>query len=175
MVPSREQVPTAGGGPTALRDLTNPPLLAGEIRTVVVRLARQLRRQDLRGLTVTLYSALVTVAAASELPIGTLAEAERLPSSAATRIADRLEEEGLVERRRNPNDRRGVNLAITPAGRAVVDELRATHNAWLAARLERLSDSERATLAEAAGLLGALLADDEPEMAGTDAQRRITP
>ena len=150
-------------------------LLAGEVRVMVVRLARQLRRQDPPGLTPTLYSALATIATEGELPIGMVAEAELLPSSAVTRIADRLEEQGLVERRRNPNDRRGVNLAITRAGRAVVDQHRATSNAWLAARLARLSRSERATLAEAVRLLGTLLADEEPEVIAVETTRTSAP
>lgn len=132
-------------------------VLAGRVRVVMVRLARQLRREDPPGLTVSLYSALATIAGRGELAIGEVAEAERLPSSAATRLVDRLEEEGLVERRRNRRDRRGVNVAATAAGVAVVAEHRRQGNVWLAGRLARLSGPQLTAVAEAVGLLEGLL------------------
>ncbi len=152
-----------------------PHLLAGDIRTMVVRLARQLRRHDAPVLTMLLHSALGTVAAEGALPMGALAEAERLSPSAATRLADRLEREGFVERRRNPSDGRGINLAITPAGRSVVERHRGTSNAWLAARLARLSRADRAVLAEALVLLAALLTEEaEPDVAVAGVHRSST-
>ena len=43
--------------------------------------------------------------------------------SGLTRLADRLEEAGLVRRERSAEDRRGVYLAITEAGIAKIDEV----------------------------------------------------
>lgn len=148
--------------------------LADRTRVAMVRLGRQIRRQDPPGPSVSLYSALATIAVHGELAIGALAEAERLPSSAVTRLADRLEDAGLVERRRHPTDRRGVNLAITPHGREVLDQHRQKGNAWLARRLARLSRSERATLAAALGLLEALADDDESDHASPQATAEPT-
>jgi DNA-binding MarR family transcriptional regulator len=45
-----------------------------------------------------------------------LADAVHLSQSALSRLADRLERHGLVERANCPDDRRGINLALTPAG-----------------------------------------------------------
>ena len=151
--------------PTGERGTPAPAALADRTRVAMIRLGRQLRRQDPPGPSISWYSALATIAVHDELAIGALAEAERLPSSAATRLADRLEDAGLVERRRHPTDRRGVNLAITPHGREVLDQHRQKGNAWLAARLARLNRSERATLAAALGLLEALVDDGEPDHA----------
>ncbi len=159
-------------GLAALGDATGPSVLAGRLRVTMVRLGRQLRRQDPSGMSISLYSALATVAARGELAIGELGDAESLPSSAATRAADRLEVEGFVERRRNPNDRRGVNVAITPKGQEFVEEQRRKGNAWLADRLARLSRAERATLAEALGVLEALVGDADGVDAEGDVSRR---
>jgi DNA-binding MarR family transcriptional regulator len=46
-----------------------------------------------------------------------LAEAVHLSQSALSRLADRLERHGLVERDNCTTDRRGINLLLTDAGR----------------------------------------------------------
>lgn len=141
----------------------DPAALADRLRVTMVRLGRRLRRQDPPGLNITLYSALATVADHGELAIGELADAEHLPSSAATRIADRLEEAGCVARRPNSQDRRGVNLSITAEGRRLVEERRGQGSAWLADRLARLTLPQHRTLSEALGLLEGLVpGEDEP-------------
>lgn len=142
-------------------DAAQPAVLADRLRLALVRLGRELRRQDPPGLTVTLYSALATIADRGELAIGELAEAEGVPSSAATRIADRLEESGHVARQPNPRDRRGVNLTITAKGRGLVEDRRGRGNAWLASRLAELTPAERGTLAEALGVLDTAVLQDE--------------
>jgi DNA-binding MarR family transcriptional regulator len=58
----------------------------------------------------------------------------------------RLEAAGLVARTRSDDDRRRVGLAVTEAGSRILRSARSRRTAWLAARLERLSDAERATL-----------------------------
>jgi DNA-binding MarR family transcriptional regulator len=45
-----------------------------------------------------------------------LADAVHLSQSALSRLADRLERNGLVERSNCPDDRRGINLVLTAAG-----------------------------------------------------------
>jgi len=144
-------------GPAVAAD---PAVLADRLRLTLVRLGRQLRRQDPPGLSVTLYSALATIADHGELAIGELAEAERVPASAATRIADRLQEAGCVVRRPNPRDRRGVNLVITAEGRRRVAERRERGSAWLAGRLSGLSPADRQALASALAVLDAALGGD---------------
>jgi len=126
-----------------------PAQLASRLRVAMTHLGRQLRHQDPPGMSATQHLALATIAKRGEMAIGDLAEAERLPSSAATRLADRLEEAGLVTRRRDLNDRRGVLVSITEEGRRVMDERRRLGNAWLAGRLSRLSAAQLASLAAA--------------------------
>src|ERR1700722_251509 len=57
-------------------------------------------------------------------------------------LTDELEELGLVERRRNPADRRSHALYLTEAGTAMLERVRAVtaeHEAWIGAGL---SDAE---------------------------------
>jgi DNA-binding MarR family transcriptional regulator len=42
-----------------------------------------------------------------------------------TRMVDRLEAKGLVERRRCPDDRRLINLELTEAGKALFPKMKA--------------------------------------------------
>ncbi len=78
-----------------------------------------------------------------------LAEAVWLSRSGITRLIDRLEREGLVERRACPSDARGSFAVITPAGLARLEEARSTHVADVRDRfLSRLDASEQAQMAE---------------------------
>jgi DNA-binding MarR family transcriptional regulator len=47
----------------------------------------------------------------------------RHDSGALTRVLDQLEERGLIERRRSREDRRTIELHLTPAGRKAADDL----------------------------------------------------
>lgn len=55
-------------------------------------------------------------------PAGRVAQAMGLSSASASRIFDRLEEHGLIRRRRNPADRRGVEIHLEPAGQRLFGE-----------------------------------------------------
>lgn len=50
-----------------------------------------------------------------------------LSSGGMTKRIDRLEEEGLVERRPDPDDRRGTLIRLTRRGRALTDRALETH------------------------------------------------
>lgn len=81
------------------------------------------------------------------LSAGRLAAETLVTSGTMTNRVDRLAARGLVERRPDPDDGRGVLVGLTPAGRGVVE-------AALAALVDRertllagLTPSDRATLA----------------------------
>jgi DNA-binding MarR family transcriptional regulator len=56
------------------------------------------------------------------LPATRLASATGLSSGAMTNRVDRLEQRGLVRRRRDENDRRGVVVSLTASGRRAIDK-----------------------------------------------------
>ncbi|MBY8882501.1 MarR family winged helix-turn-helix transcriptional regulator [Actinacidiphila acidipaludis] len=60
-----------------------------------------------------------------------LADRVHLSQSALSRLVARLEKEGLVDRGICSEDRRGVRVAITEAGRARYDQARPSHRAVL--------------------------------------------
>lgn len=56
------------------------------------------------------------------LPAMLLARESDLSGGAMTNRIDRLESRGLVRRRPDTEDRRGVNVSLTPQGRRLIDE-----------------------------------------------------
>lgn len=144
------------GGASAPAD---PQRLAARLRLALVRLGRQLRRQDPTPLSVSQLSALATLVNSGPLGVGQLAEAEILPSPAATRLADKLEEACLISRQANPNDRRAVLLSATPAGVELVARRERLGNAWLAARLRSFSEDDRLSIERAVDLLEEMVSE----------------
>jgi DNA-binding MarR family transcriptional regulator len=71
------------------------------------------------GLTFARYEALVLLSfsRAGALPMRLIGERLMVHPTSATNIVDRLEQQGLVIRRPNPEDGRGKLAQITPAGR----------------------------------------------------------
>jgi DNA-binding MarR family transcriptional regulator len=55
-----------------------------------------------------------------------LARECRIDTGATTRMVDRLEEKGLIERQRSAEDRRVVHLALTEQGRATAEHIPAS-------------------------------------------------
>lgn len=64
-----------------------------------------------------------------------LADAVHLSQSALSRLADRLERHGLVQRSNCVDDRRGINLVLTPEGQARHAQALRTYCAVLAGTL----------------------------------------
>jgi DNA-binding MarR family transcriptional regulator len=76
------------------------------------------------------------------LPMGKLAEALDVSVASATGIVDRMEQRGLVERRREPDDRRVVLVHPTSAGNSVFRDIALQRRKHLAKVLDRMTDSE---------------------------------
>ncbi len=135
------------------------------LRLAIVRLARRQRQQSGIGLTLGLQSTLASVDVHGPLGLGDLAAIEQVAPPTMTRMVNRLEEDGLVTRTTDPEDRRCVRVAMTEEGRAQLAESRRRRDAWLAERLADLDPADRDALARAVEPLERLLArsrDDEP-------------
>jgi len=81
------------------------------------------------------------------LKMNRIADAIVHSTGGTTRLIDRLEQSGFVERQLCPTDRRAIHVAITAQGNAKLDEALGVHLEYLDDRLgARLSDEERGTL-----------------------------
>lgn len=95
------------------------------------------------------YDALVTLAEAPPegLRPSDLTERVLLTKSGMSRLLDRLESRGLVERRACPLDRRGYYVALSPSGRHALRRAAPSLLAGLARALEDTAPNELAALA----------------------------
>jgi len=71
-----------------------------------------------------------------------------LTSSGTTKRLDRLEHAGLITRAPDPADRRGVLIALTEAGRELIDRATEAHLANERRILAELTESEQRALAD---------------------------
>lgn len=71
-----------------------------------------------------------------------LGEKVLLSRSNVTRLAERLEQQGLIERKRCPNDRRGVYAVLTPEGRKLRSSMWKTYEQLIQERFSSLLSQE---------------------------------
>lgn len=133
---------------------------AARLRVAITRLQRQLRQQTVGELTLSQWSALVTVEMHGPMRIGDLADREGVSAPTATRLVASLEEHGLLERQTDSADRRSSYVTVSASGRDQLEWARQARTAKLAQRLATLSDADVARLLEVLPLLEALAADE---------------
>ena len=128
---------------------------ARDLRVAVSRLRRRLVDvADTHELTPSQLSVLSRLGKEGPASASDLAAAERIrPQSVAATLAI-LEGRALVIRRPDPGDGRRQLVSLSPAGTALFDDRRRHGEEWLSRALEeRLTESERQTVIDAAALL----------------------
>ena len=135
------------------------PDLATRLRLAVTRTARRLRQQAGTDLSPSLAAALATIEARGPLTPSEVAAIESVKRPTATRIVAKLAAGGLVVKAGDPSDGRVQLVSISPAGRALLHEMRGRKNAYLASRLRELPPADVAALERAAEVLERLLED----------------
>jgi DNA-binding MarR family transcriptional regulator len=128
--------------------------LASQFRPALLRLSRILRNQrvDL-SVTLTQLSALFTCRQHGPMSAGELAAQEKVQPPSMTKVIAGLEENGYVLREVDPNDRRQSIIAVTDAGRTLLDDELRLRDAWLTRRLAELAPAELAVIEAAIPVL----------------------
>ena len=127
--------------------------LAEDLRISIARLSRRLRAQGGGSLSATQHAALAAVDRHRSMTPGELAEHEKVQPPSMTRVIAALEEQRLMVRSPHPTDGRQVVLQVTEKGKSLLKEQRRRKEAWLARRLQELTNEERAVLRRAAPIL----------------------
>ena len=107
------------------------------------------RMQKTFGQSLTRFDVLSQLYRAENSTLPVTALATRLLASTSkniTRLVDRMEDDGLVERRANPDDRRSFTISLTDTGRAVFEQMATEHARWVADGFEGLSQKDLQSL-----------------------------
>lgn len=135
--------------------------LADAVRPAVLRLSRRIRSEGQKSeLTAQDTVVLGLIKKHPGIGVSGLAEIEQTSRPTMSEHVKRLEARGLVARGAHADDGRRMGLALTPAGRRKLEQIRAERNNWLAKRLNMLAPAERAQLAAAAAALTRLASVD---------------
>jgi DNA-binding MarR family transcriptional regulator len=128
----------------------SPQGVLGRLHRLGDRLREELevefRRRGLGEGEFDVLAALRRAGSPYELAPGELARHTMVTTGAATKRIDRLEAAGLVSRRVSDDDARGRVIALTEAGKRVIDEAFTAHMANEHRLLEPLSEKERVEL-----------------------------
>ena len=136
--------------------------LADALRPALLQVGRELRREARAlGASPEQVALLVSIKYAPGIGLRELAARERISPPAMTKHVDRLERDGLVERRASEEDRRRVGVTLTDDGQRLLRRVRSRRTAWLAQRLAELDETEQAALEAAIAPLTHLLREDE--------------
>jgi DNA-binding MarR family transcriptional regulator len=95
------------------------------------------------------------------VPTGKLAICLRISAPATTQLTDRLIRKGLIERRASEDDRRAVLVALSDAGRCLIDRFRERRNAVFGEALSQLSEAEQVQVVSSLQKVIAVLANFE--------------
>ncbi|HXZ69086.1 MAG TPA: MarR family transcriptional regulator [Alphaproteobacteria bacterium] len=125
--------------------------LAEELRPVLLRLARHLRRESRgTGLSPLDSQLIATIKHNEGIGVSELAELEQMTAPTMSAHVKRLEEAGLIARDASAcTDKRRTSLAITREGDKALEAVRRRRNDWLAARLSELNEEEVESLLSA--------------------------
>jgi DNA-binding MarR family transcriptional regulator len=111
------------------------PEMVARLRLAIMRLARRLRQQAEADITPSMLSVMATLDACPPMTLGELAARERVRPPTMTRIAARLDEEGLIERRPDDSDKRVSHVTLSSKGNELIGRNRSRKDAYLTGRL----------------------------------------
>jgi len=144
-----------------IREAIDTSLTAERLRPVLLRLARELRKEtEALGVTGRQAVLLWLVREHPGLTLSELAELERISAPSLSAHVDRLERAGLLARVRSSEDRRRVGLELTADGSGLLRRVRRRRTTWLARRLDALDERDVEAIDRAIGPLAALLEDE---------------
>jgi DNA-binding MarR family transcriptional regulator len=137
---------------------TRAAVVANGLHSVAIHLLRRVAAVDREmGITPERASVLSVLAFAGPRTVTELAEVERVARPGISRTVAALEDAGLVTRTPDAGDARAATVAITAAGRELIEHGRRRRVESLTALFDGLPADELATLRDAAAVLDRVL------------------
>lgn len=113
------------------------------VKTMTVQLLRELDEMEI---TLSQLQALTHVAERQKCSVGSIAERLNVTHPAVVKLVDKLVRKGLVTRNVAAADHRQSEIAITPEGRRLVNQVRQERTQRLVGVLDRMCPEERQAL-----------------------------
>lgn len=135
----------------------------------LINLANEVEHQMVRllGVNLTDYRALTALGKGGPVTVGTLAELLGATPATTTAILNRLESRGFVQRERTGDDRRRVEVSVTPAAITGILAINGPAMAQVNDQLLALSAAERDAVEGFLTATNAVLAGHVRKLAGT--------
>lgn len=128
----------------------SPQIEAYRLFLKLYRLFQELNREEFRPYDLSTPQYAILFHASTEgVPLSQICHQMIADNSNLTRLVDRLEARGLVRRAADPHDRRVTLVQLTPEGKALIDELRPRHRAYVEERMSHLSPEQLAAFHDA--------------------------
>ncbi|GGE18160.1 putative HTH-type transcriptional regulator YsmB [Marinithermofilum abyssi] len=125
--------------------------LVREISVIIKRKGRDILTNF--PITPPQFTALLWLHEEGDMTIGELSQRMYLACSTMTDLVDRMEKNGVVERIRDERDRRVVRIHMLDKGKAIIQDVLAARQAYLAEVLTRFSGDELKELEKYLSLL----------------------
>lgn len=115
-----------------------------------------------RGWSTSRVLLMLAVSEAGSLRMGELKDRLGVTARSITSLVDGLEDEDLLRRRSDPDDRRSIRLEITPKGHEHLGEIKALHDAHAERTFAILSEADRTNLLDILDHLREHVAGQQP-------------
>ena len=134
---------------------TSPPMPAPDLRQSLIdeitsvmpeRHLHQMRHWPGGRMSLVHLNVLFVLSGEGPLPMNRLAELLDVSQASATGIVDRMEQRGLVARKRDAEDRRVIHVVLTPQGEGLIATVASERRDKLVRLLDALSDDDAAAL-----------------------------
>ncbi|WP_448701875.1 MarR family winged helix-turn-helix transcriptional regulator [Mucilaginibacter sp. AW1-3] len=135
-------------------------LLASELRSVVIRLYKKLRKKSVSAekLSLTERSTIALIYNNGTMLASELALAEKITTQSMSQVINHLFELELISKTPSETDKRKVLISLTEAGKEVINKARTEKDEWLSdAIADALTPEEHDTLTKALGALTKLV------------------
>jgi len=134
--------------------------LASDLRTVVARLIKKLRKESVTGrqLSLTERSSMSLLLQHKELLPSELASMEKITNQSMSQVLNHLLELGYINRKASETDKRKVIISLSESGERTLLQVRAERDEWLSKAIsETCSEEEVSALKQAIGPLTKLV------------------
>lgn len=122
--------------------------LASELRTVVTRLIKKMRRESVTAqhLSLTERSTLATLLNNGQMVPSELATSEKITNQSMSQILNKLWDLGYIDRIASEQDRRKILISLTEKGTHIIEQVRSERAAWLASAITATCSAEEQEL-----------------------------